>query len=92
MSNEKQLRLYVRDYCMYCDRVLRVLGHLGVEIEVRNIWQNPDYERTLVGATGRRSVPVLEIVDKDSGSTWMPESADIVRYLESGFKPGSGAS
>jgi len=88
MNNKKQLNLYVRDYCMYCNRVLQAVDHFGLDIEVRNIWQNPEYERLLVGATGRRSVPVLEIVGDDAGSTWMPESMDIIRYLET--RPGPG--
>jgi len=67
---------------MYCNRVLRAVEHLGLEIEVRNIWQNPDYDKLLYQATGRRSVPVLEISDENNPSTWVPESGEIVRYLE----------
>jgi len=88
MKNKKQLNLYVRDYCMYCNRVLQAVDHFGIEIEVRNIWQNPEYERMLIGATGRRSVPVLEIVENDAASSWMPESEDIIRYLEASPSPG----
>ena len=84
MTAEKQsLTLYVRDYCMYCSRVLRAADKLSLEIEVRNIWENPSYERELLEATGRRVVPVLAIGEPGGDRTWMAESRDIIRFLES---------
>jgi glutaredoxin 2 len=82
-SDKKRLTLYIRDYCMYCSRVLRAAQQLDLELEVRNIWQDRSYEQELLEATGRRMVPVLAISKKGSGQTWMPESRDIIRYLES---------
>ena len=84
MATEKQpLTLYVRDYCMYCSRVLQAADQLSLEIDVRNIWEHPVFERELVEATGRRVVPVLAIGDPERNRTWMPESRDIIRFLES---------
>ncbi|MGB5705322.1 MAG: glutathione S-transferase N-terminal domain-containing protein [Arenicellales bacterium] len=82
-SDKKRLTLYIRDYCMYCSRVLRAAQQLDLELEVRNIWQDRSYEQELLEATGRRMVPVLAISKGGSGQTWMPESRDIIRYLES---------
>ncbi len=81
-SNAPDLTLYVRDYCMYCNRVLRTADELGINLEVRNIWQEPDFEKELVAATGRTTVPVLKIGQSDGADRWMPESSDIVQYLQ----------
>ncbi|MBX2867230.1 MAG: glutaredoxin [Acidiferrobacterales bacterium] len=81
-SDKPDLTLYVRDYCMYCNRVLRTADELGIRLEVRNIWQEPEFEKELVGATGRSTVPVLRIDQTDGTERWMPESSDIVRYLQ----------
>lgn len=85
-TDKNRLTLYIRDYCMYCSRVLHVAQLLGLELEIRNIWQDRSYERELVEATGRRMVPVLAIAKGGGGQTWMPESRDIIRYLESELK------
>ncbi len=80
--------LYVRDYCGFCHRVLRVIDRLGLNVEIRNIWQSGEAERELIYATGRHTVPVLRIVDNTGDSRWLPESGDIIRYLED--KTGKG--
>ena len=67
---------------MYCSRVLRAVDRLSLEIEVRNIWEDPRYERELMDATGRRVVPVLAIGEGEGERTWMAESRDIIRFLE----------
>lgn len=85
-TDKNHLTLYIRDYCMYCSRVLHVAQLLGFELEIRNIWQDRSYEQELVEATGRRMVPVLAIAKGGGGQTWMPESRDIIRYLESELK------
>ena len=82
MLKNKSLILYVRDYCMYCSRVLRAANQLGMELEVRNIWEDPAFERELVEATGRTVVPVLAINDLEGDRTWMPESRDIIRFMQ----------
>lgn len=81
MSSQPELTLYMRDFCMYCNRVMRVIADNDLDVEVRNIWDDRKFEQALVEATGRRSVPVLHIRDGND-ETWMPESAEIVRYLE----------
>ena len=82
MQENKSLKLYVRDYCMYCSKVLRAANQLGMELEIRNIWEDPEHERELVEATGRRVVPVLAIDDSEGGRTWLPESRDIIRFMQ----------
>ena len=53
--------------------------------ELRNIFANQTYLKELKEARGRRTVPVLWIVGTDGNERWMPESADIVRYLEATY-------
>jgi glutaredoxin 2 len=82
MMKNNQLTLYVRDYCMYCNRVIRKIGQLGLDIEVRNIWQNRQHEQELNTATGRSRVPVLAIRNEQNATEWMAESSLIIQYLE----------
>lgn len=81
MHSQPELSLYMRDFCMYCNRVMRVIADSNLNVAIYNIWDDRDFEQALVKATGRRSVPVLHIKTGDQ-ETWMPESVDIVRYLE----------
>ena len=76
------LTLYARGGCWYCHRVLRAIGRLGLDVEVRNIWQSEEAARELLQATGRHTVPVLRIRDAGGDTRWLPESADIIRHLE----------
>jgi glutaredoxin len=80
-----QLALYYFNGCPFCLRVLRVLDHLGVEVELRNIHEDRQHLQDLLEARGRTTVPVLRIMTADGDDRWMPESADIVRYLEATY-------
>ncbi len=75
------LILYHRDLCLFCWRVQHAISKLGIDVETRNIWEDTQYERELIEACGSSTVPVLCIVDKNGKSTWMPESGDIIKYL-----------
>lgn len=95
MIEAPDLSLYVYEGCGYCARVLRALGRLGVRVEIRDIDEEPKHEAALLSARGRRTVPVLRIAGPDGRVEWMPESADIVDYLErrfGGAPPGPRAS
>jgi len=84
MHTPDDLSLYYYDGCPWCMRVLRALDRLGVRVERRNILEDPQHGRDLAAARGRRTVPVLRI-QSDGRDEWMPESADIVAYLERRF-------
>lgn len=79
------LALYVSPGCFYCARVTRALGDLGVSLELRDTWANPEFSRDLYGALGRGTVPVLRIEAADGTVTWLPESLDIVAWLKARF-------
>lgn len=74
--------LYYHDYCPFCQRVLMVLPSFDVEVEKRNVMQNPEFRKQQQAATGRTTVPCLLIEDGDK-QEWMYESGDIIRYLKS---------
>jgi len=73
--------LYYHDYCPFCQRVLMTLPSFSVEVEKRNVMENPEYRKQQQQATGRTTVPCLLIENGDS-QEWMYESADIIRYLK----------
>ena len=45
----------------------------------------PGYLQELRDARGRTTVPVLRITSPDGNERWMPESSDIVRYLQTSY-------
>lgn len=75
------LALYHFDGCGYCSRVRRAIEELGIDVELRNIFDNPDHMDSLSAARGRRTVPVLRITSPDGEDRWLPESTEIIRYL-----------
>jgi glutathione S-transferase len=77
MSN---LTLYELEGCPYCAKVVSKLEELGLEYESIMVPRS-HAERTEVEAvSGQTGVPVL--VDPDHDVEGMPESDDIVAYLE----------
>ena len=74
--------LYYYDTCPFCQRVLQALPKVKVEVEKRNVMTNRAYSDQQYKATGRTTVPCL-LIDDNGKETWMYESADIVRFLQS---------
>jgi glutaredoxin 2 len=79
------LSLYYFDGCPFCVRVLRAIDALGLDVELRNIYSDPAHLAALREVRGRTTVPVLRITSQDGEERWMPESADIVRYLQATY-------
>ena len=74
------LTLYELDGCPYFAKVKTKLGELGLEYESVMVPRSHG-ERTEVEAiSGQTGVPVL--VDEANGIEGMPESDDIVEYLD----------
>lgn len=84
---EDKLILYHSLSCPFCAMVTSAIDRLGLDVELREIFQDPQYREQLVDARGRATVPVLRIRSPDGEDRWMPESRDIVRYLESIAEP-----
>lgn len=75
------LTLFSDRACPFCRRVLFAMNNLGLEIEERDVFKDPSARTELLAARGRGTVPVLRIRNDDGTFEWMPESADIVRFL-----------
>ena len=83
-EQSEALALYHLEGCPFCIRVIRVIDELGIDVELRDIWADETHRRDLMEARGRTTVPVLRCTSK-TRDRWMPESADIVRYLRDRF-------
>ncbi len=79
------LSLYGFPQCPYCRRVLAAIDELGLDIPLRNTLIDDAHGDALYEAMGRGTVPVLRIEGEDGKVDWLPESADIVRYLAERF-------
>jgi glutathione S-transferase len=65
--------------------VRATIGRLGIDVELRDIHESTQHRDDLIEVRGRATVPVLRITSPDGEERWMPESRDIVRYLEMTF-------
>lgn len=73
--------LYVYDHCPYCVKARMIFGLKGVSFKLVT-WLNDDVDSP-VGMVGVKQAPVLEF---DKGQ-YMPESLDIVRYVDQKHAP-----
>lgn len=80
-----KLALYTMSFCPFSWRVSRAIKRLGLDVEMRDVLMHPGLRGELVQATGRTTVPVLWIQSADGEVRWMPESADIIDYLEKNY-------
>jgi glutathione S-transferase len=79
------LELYELEGCPYCAKVKRKLDELGLEYESHMVPSSHDDRDEVEAVSGQTGVPVL--VDHDQGVEGMPESDDIVAYLEETYGP-----
>jgi len=86
VNDSAPLALYLSDGCGFCERVRAAVRHLEIEAEVeeRNIFSDPEHQRALIDARGRRTVPVLRIGEDE----WLSESRHIIAYLYARFGDG----
>ena len=77
MSN---LELYEIDGCPYCAKVVDKLNELDLDYESHKVPSSHAERDEVEAVSGQTGVPVL--VDPDNGVEGMPESDDIVAYLD----------
>ena len=77
MSN---LELYTLPGCPFCAKVERKLEALGLEYTEHEVPRSHSKRTEVKEVSGQTGVPVL--VDDERGVEGMPESTDIVAYLE----------
>ena len=82
------LILYELQGCPYCQKVKNKLAELELEYESRMVPRSHSERTEVEEVSGQTGVPVL--IDEDNGIDGMPESDDIVAYLEKTY--GSGAA
>lgn len=70
------MKLYVYEHCPFCIRARMIFGLKKVPLELSVIMEG-DAE-TPTRMVGKKVVPILQ---KEEG-VWMPESMDIVRYVD----------
>ena len=75
-DQERSLALYKYDACGFCQRVMRALDELELDVEMRDTMRSSEHRAELVRRTGRTQVPCL-IIDEQP----LLESADIVAWL-----------
>jgi glutathione S-transferase len=74
------LELYELEGCPYCAKVKQKLADLDLEYESHMVPRSHDERTEVEEVSGQTGVPVL--VDPDNGVDGMPESDDIVEYLD----------
>ncbi len=79
-SGLPMLALYMTPFCPFCIYVKTAIAQLGLDVEMRNIYEQQYFDELLV-ARQRATVPVLRITDNEQ-EAWLPESRDIVAYLK----------
>jgi glutaredoxin len=83
------LELYELDGCPYCAKVKRKLDDLDLEYESHMVPSSHSKRTEVEEVSGQTGVPVL--VDTEHDVEGMPESDDIVAYLEETYGPGASA-
>ncbi len=78
--------LYMRDYCQFCAMVQHTITQLGVDVELRNIWDDDSAADELIEATGKEVVPVLRYQDQQGNTVWLPESRDIISWFKQHYQ------
>jgi glutaredoxin 2 len=77
MSHPK-LVLYIGEGCPFCAKVTDYLKQHPMDIELKEVWHNPQAEAELLALSGKKQVPCLKM-DAD----FMHESLDIIEKLKS---------
>ncbi len=83
--SDDKLVLYHFLGCPFCAMVTRAIDNLGGRRIMHDINEDLKYRDELISARDRATVPVLRITSADGENHWMPESRDIVHYLEQTF-------
>ncbi len=78
-NGEQMMRLYTYEHCPYCVRARMIFGLKNIPVDVIVLANHHD--ETPMKLVGKKVVPILA----DSEGMVMPESLDIVRYVDKKF-------
>ncbi len=87
------LALYQFEACPFCVKTRHAMRRLGLNVELRDARNNPDFRQELQSEGGKLQAPCLRIPQPDGSVRWMYESNDIIDYLEQfvDVRPGEPA-
>lgn len=77
---DQMLEVYQFEGCPYCSKVRQKMTDLGIDFIARQV--DPHDRSRVKEVSGQTNVPVLKDPNTD---TVMPESDDIVDYLEENY-------
>ena len=83
------IELYELPGCPYCAKVIDKLDELNLDYESHEVPSARAERDRVQEVSGQAGVPV--IVDEEHGVEGMPESDDIVEYLEETYGDGATA-
>ena len=79
------MKLYQFKQCPFCVKTRRTIRKLGLNIELRDARNDPQWHRELIDEGGHYQVPCLRLVRDDGSVEWMYESDNINQYLTQHF-------
>lgn len=79
------MALYQYAACPFCVKTRRAIRRLGLNIELRDARNNPQYRAELEQRGGKQQVPCLRIEDPNGSVSWLYESGDIIDFLQKRF-------
>lgn len=77
------MKLYIYDHCPYCVKARMIFGLKGAPLELAALLN--DDEETPIKMIGVKMVPILEIPKPGGKPKFLPESLDIIRYIDGRF-------
>ena len=81
-SKTSSLAMYQFYACPFCIITRRTMRRLGLNIELRDAQNDPQWKQELIEQGGKRQVPCLRISNEDGKVEWLYESKQIKHYLE----------
>ena len=79
------MKLYQFRQCPFCIKTRRTIHQLGLNIELRDARNDPQWNQELISEGGRYQVPCLRLAKDDGSVEWIYESNDINQYLHKRF-------
>lgn len=84
------LHLFVQPGCPYCKKVELVLDRMDLPYETTSVSRSHSKRDEVEAESGQTGVPVL--TDPNTDVEGMPESEDIIDYLEETYEYPEGVS
>jgi glutathione S-transferase len=86
----ESLHLYVQPGCPYCKKVTLVLDRMDLPYDTTSVSRSHRNRDEVQAVSGQTGVPVF--TDPNTDVEGMPESEDIIDYLEATYEYPEGVS